>query len=185
MIMAKEIDDPLRDERLRQLLAELEGSSQGPSRHDDSKRERSNHPAAFLRWFLCSLFFLGLGFWAGSYHQKLRFSLQQPSERQLLAIQGWRHDGSGVFYRWCPGLCHAPRLYGGGLIQVFEVKCVDRPCGDLSMVFSVFNSKGEVVDRVVLADKGLQGETRRFFVESRKPDAASVELSEFSSRARV
>jgi hypothetical protein len=37
----------------------------------------------------------------------------------------------------------------------------------------------------VFNEAGLQGETRRFLIESQKPEAASMELSEFSARAKV
>ncbi|WP_398331437.1 hypothetical protein [Vulcanococcus sp.] len=104
---------------------------------------------------------------------------------QLLSAQGWRHDGTGVFYRWCQESCHAPQLYGGGVIKAFDVKCVDRPCGDITMRFDVLNAKGEVIDQLVFNEAGLQGETRRFLIESQKPEAASMELSEFSARAKV
>jgi hypothetical protein len=104
---------------------------------------------------------------------------------QLLSAQGWRHDGTGVFYRWCQESCHAPQLYGGGVIKAFDVKCVDRPCGDIRMRFDVLNAKGEVIDQLVFNEVGLQGETRRFLIESQKLEAASLELSEFSARAKV
>lgn len=183
--MTNESDSLLRNKRLRQLLAEVEGSSQPTIRPESADRKQSTLPAVFLLWSLFGLLCLGSGFWIGSYNEKLRLSLQPPSETQLLTIQGWRKDGTGVFYRWCSDHCHAPRLYGGGVIQVFEVKCVDRPCGDLSMVFNVLNNNGQVIDSISLKDKGLQGETRRFLVESTLPAAVSLELSEFSARARV
>ncbi len=104
---------------------------------------------------------------------------------QLLSAQGWRHDGTGVFYRWCQESCHEPQLYGGGVIKAFDVKCVDRPCGDITMRFDVLNVKGELIDQLAFKEAGLQGETRRFLIESQKPEAASLELSEFSARAKV
>jgi hypothetical protein len=42
-----------------------------------------------------------------------------------------------------------------------------------------------VIDQLVFNEAGLQGETRRFLIESQKPEAASMELSEFSARAKV
>ena len=171
--------------RLHELVAEVEGSSNVKMKNTSVDQEASNLLAALLRCSVFSLFCLGVGIWLGSYSTKLHLSLQQPSEPQALNTQGWREDGTGVFYRWCKESCNTPRLYGGGVIQVFEVKCVDRPCGDIFMRFNVLNPKGEIVDQLLLKEEGLQGETRRFFVESQNPDAASLELSEFTSRARV
>ncbi|MFM7312981.1 MAG: hypothetical protein ACKO0M_07415 [Cyanobium sp.] len=53
------------------------------------------------------------------------------------------------------------------------------------MSFNVLYSKGEVVDKLMMHEKGLQGETRRFFVESQSVEAVSLELSAFSARARI
>jgi hypothetical protein len=53
------------------------------------------------------------------------------------------------------------------------------------MRFNVLNAKGEVLDLITLQKDGLQGETRRFLIESQHPDAASLELSDFSARAKV
>jgi hypothetical protein len=143
-------------------------------------------PGSGLVRFACfGLLCLGLGFWAGAEHARLRWSGRQPSEREVLVAQGWRQDGTGVFYRWCQESCHVPRLYGGGVIKAFDVKCVDRPCGDIQMAFNVLDAKGAVIDQLTLSERGLRGETRRFLVESQRSEAASVELREFSARARV
>ncbi|MCT0224297.1 hypothetical protein [Synechococcus sp. CS-1328] len=139
----------------------------------------------FIRWAVFGFLCLGLGFWAGAQNAQLRWALRQPSDKQLLTSQGWRQDGTGVFYRWCLEQCHAPQMYGGGVLKVFEVKCVDRPCGDILMRFNVLNSKREMIDQIVLNEKGLHGETRRFMIEAQNPDAASLELAEFSARAKV
>jgi hypothetical protein len=183
--MTKESDNNLQNMRLRQLIAEVEGPPKSTRKADFTEREASNLLAAFLRWSIFGVLCLVAGYWAGNYNAKLLLSLRQPSEIQILNTQGWKQDGTGVFYRWCKEKCHTPRLYGGGVVQLFEVKCVDRPCGDIFMRFNVLNSKGEVVDQVLFKEKGLQGETRRFLVESQNSDATSLELSEFSARARV
>jgi hypothetical protein len=165
--------DPATSLRLQQLVAEVDGS-------------RPAAPASGLVRFACfGLLCLGLGFWAGAEHARLRWSGRQPSEREVLAAQGWRQDGTGVFYRWCNEPCHVPRLYGGGVIKAFDVKCVDRPCGDIQMAFNVLDAKGAVLDQLTLSERGVRGETRRFLVESQRPEAASLELREFSARARV
>ena len=185
--MTRDNDDQLHSKRLQRLMAEVEGS--GPARAKSSVNHADREAASLLllliRWTVFGFLCLGLGFWVGAQNAELRWASRQPSEKQLLTAQGWRNDGSGIFYRWCQDACHAPRLYGGGVIKAFEVKCVDRPCGDISMQFNVLNSKGEVIDQIHLKENGLQGETRRFFVESDRPEASSLELADFLARAKV
>lgn len=54
------------------------------------------------------------------------------------------------------------------------------------MRFNVLNAKGQPIDEpIVLNEKGLQGEHRRFIIESQNPEAVSFELSDFKARARV
>lgn len=174
-------------QKLHQLMAEIDGASPPNPRGSSSKAEDHVEQllSGFLRWSCFGLLCLGLGFWVGSENARLRWSLRQPSDMQLLSVQGWRHDGTGVFYRWCQESCHAPRVYGGGVIKAFDVKCVERPCGDILMRFHVMNAKGEVIDQLAFKEAGLQGETRRFLIESQNPDAASLVLSEFNARAKV
>lgn len=183
--MKEENDQHLHSQRLQQLMAEVEGSHKVIGKSRSAQNKSDDLLAVFLRWSAFGIICLGAGFWTGSYNAVIRFSLQRPSETQLLNAQAWRNDGTGVFYRWCQGDCHSPKLYGGGVIQVFEVKCVNRPCGDIFMTFNVLNAKGEIIDMISLKEKGVQGETRRFFIESQNADAASLELNEFSARARV
>jgi hypothetical protein len=102
----------------------------------------------------------------------------------IAAEQGWRAEGSGVFYRWCREECHAPRLYGGGVSQVFEVHCANRPCGEIIMRFNVLNRQSQPIGKILLEENGLQGEFRRFIIESQDPEAVSIELSEFKALAR-
>lgn len=187
MIVTKKADDRSRNQRLQDLMAEVEG----PALAKEAPRAQAADPqgekilSRLIRWagfgFLC----LALGFWTGVQNAQLRWALQQPSEKQLLAAQGWRPEGTGVFYRWCMEQCHTPQIFGGGVLKAFEVKCVDRPCGDIQMRFDVLNAKGAVIDQIVLNERGLQGETRRFLVESQHPDAAALELAAFSARAKV
>lgn len=183
--MEKKNDDNLQSRRLHQLMAEVEGPAKSKRKPDSADTQTSRSLASFLRWSIFGLFCLGSGFWAGSFNAELRLSLGQPSEAQSLSSQGWRKDGTGIFYRWCLDNCHVPRLFGGGVLQVFEVKCVDRPCGDIHMEFNVLSAEGKVVDQISLREKGMQGETRRFYIESQQPDASSLELSQFSARAKV
>ena len=129
---------------------------------------------------------LGLGFWVGQSTARIAQSQSSLSRDQVIAAeQGWRAEGSGVFYRWCREECHAPRLYGGGVSQVFEVHCADRPCGEILMRFNVLNAKGQFLHKIDLSESGLQGELRRFIVESQHQAAVSIELSEFNARARI
>jgi hypothetical protein len=187
MSMTKENDDPWHSKRLQQLMAEVDGSGIARKRTgvNVADRQAASLLLLLIRWTVFGLLCLGLGFWVGAQNAELRWASRQPSEKQMLTAQGWRNDGSGVFYRWCQDACHAPRMYGGGVIKAFEVKCIDRPCGDISMQFNVLNSKGQVIDQIHLKENGLQGETRRFFVESGRLDASSFELAEFLARAKV
>ena len=178
-------DKNLPGKRLQQLMAEVEDSLKVTGKSRSAQNKSDDVLAVFLRWSAFGIVCLGAGFWTGSYNACIRYSLQRPSETQLLNAEAWRNDGTGVFYRWCERDCHSPKLYGGGVIQVFEVKCVNRPCGDILMIFNVLNAKGEILDKISYREKGMQGETRRFMVESQNVDAASLELSEFSARARV
>ena len=186
--MASDRDKSSPTERLQQLMAEVDGHgalgkvSSAAVAHE---AETARLLVVFTRWALFGFLCLGLGFWLGVESARLRWSSRQPSEPQLLAAQGWRHDGTGVFYRWCQEACHEPQIYGGGVIKAFEVKCVARPCGEILMRFNILNAKGEVVNLLTLQKEGLQGETRRFLIESQHPDAASLELSDFSARAKV
>lgn len=178
----------LPSERLQQLIAEVDShgaTAQESAAAATQELEAARLLSVFTRWALFGLLCFGVGFWFGGESARVRWSSRQPSEQQLLSAQGWRHDGTGVFYRWCQEACHEPQLYGGGVIKAFEVKCVTRPCGEILMRFNVLNAKGEVLDLITLQKDGLQSETRRFLIESQHPDAASLELSDFSARAKV
>jgi len=203
------------DSRLEELVREVEGARgstspaprQGstaaaaagapPSREGSPDRftSRPVRPAgsggarwlpAFLVLLLCNLLSGGLGYWMGL-RQALQAGTPSPvTPAEQLLRQGWKHDGSGVFYRWCSKDCHAPRLYGGGLIREFQVRCLERPCGDLSMQFQVLNARGEPLETLKPEYKDVrQGEERRFYVESENPQAASFQLIAFVARARV
>jgi hypothetical protein len=203
------------DSRLEELVREVEGARgstsppprQGsspaaaagasPSREGSPDRftSRPGRPAgsggarwlpAFLVLLLCNLLSGGLGYWMGL-RQALQAGTPSPvTPAEQLLRQGWKHDGSGVFYRGCSQDCHAPRLYGGGLIREFQVRCLERPCGDLSMQFQVLNARGEPLETLKPEYKDVrQGEERRIYVESENPQAASFQLIAFVARARV
>jgi len=75
-----------------------------------------------------------------------------------------------VFYRCCPRDCHALRLYGGGLIREFQVRCLERACGVLSMQFELLNVRGDSLETLKLHENDVhQGEDRRFDGRARTP----------------
>jgi hypothetical protein len=185
--MAKNTEQSVKN-RLHQLIVEMDGSGKnvGDVKSSENGDEVARLLAMFLRWSFFGLLCLGVGFWVGRFNARMGDALNPPPKNQLASIhEGWRTDGTGVFYRWCRGACHAPRLYGGGVIQVFEVHCADRPCGDLLMRFNVLNASSQAIDQMLLREKGVQGELRRFLIETQNPDAASIELSDFVARARI
>ncbi|MCP9919697.1 hypothetical protein KBZ12_09410 [Cyanobium sp. Cruz CV13-4-11] len=133
-----------------------------------------------------------LGFGAGWMAAGLRASLaeKQPAggrgeSRQDLLADGWVESDQGVFTRRCQGICRKPRLYGGGIIDVMEVACLERPCGDIQATFAVLDGQGQEVDKVVEDRIGRQGERLQLVIESQKPQAKSFALQSFTARARV
>jgi hypothetical protein len=174
--------------RLHQLIAEVDGSSKvmDANSYTQENNETTHLLSMFFRWSLFGLLCLGVGYGVGQYNANIYNSLNQSYKNPApFNHDGWRTDGTGIFYRWCRDSCHAPRLYGGGVIQVFEVHCSDRPCGDMAMGFNVLNAQGQTVDKIILREKGMQGELRRFLIETQNSDAATLELSDFQARARV
>ncbi len=185
--MENKTEQPV-DAKMRQLIAEVNssGKSVGSATSSGNGDDATHLFSILFRWSFFGLLCLGLGFWVGRTNALITYALNSPSGNQSSSLhEGWRTDGTGVFYRWCSGSCNAPRLYGGGVIQVFEVHCADRPCGDLAMHFNVLNAEGQTIDKIFLREKGLQGELRRFMIESQISDATSIELSEFYASARV
>ena len=133
-----------------------------------------------------------LGFGAGWMAAGLRASLaEKPAaggrgeSRQDLLADGWVESDQGVFTRRCQGICRKPRLYGGGIIDVMEVACLERPCGDIQAKFDVLDGQGKVLDTVTLDRPGRQGERLQLLIESPKPEAKSFVLQSFTSSARV
>ena len=133
-----------------------------------------------------------VGFGAGWMAAGLRASLaEKPAgggrgeSRQDLLADGWVESDQGVFTRRCQGICRKPRLYGGGIIDVMEVACLERPCGDIQTKFDVLDGQGKVLDTVTLDRPGRQGERLQLVIESPKPEAKSFVLQSFTSRARV
>jgi hypothetical protein len=133
-----------------------------------------------------------LGFGAGWMAAGLRASLAEKppaggrgESRQDLLADGWVESDQGVFTRRCQGICRKPRLYGGGIIDVMEVACLERPCGDIQATFAVLDGQGQEVDKVVENRPGRQGERLQLVIESQKPQAKSFALQSFAARARV
>lgn len=175
-------------ERLDQMAREMErAAAPAPSRRPSSRGVSRRPAVALLVFSLLGLIGGGTaGFSVGRELALQAWSRRQPSESQQRLRQGWKHDGTGVFYRWCARECHAPRLVGGGISEVFEVACVERPCGTLSVRLEVMNARGEVIDRHQIAESGLlRGEVRRFLVESERSDASGFQMREFSARTRL
>jgi hypothetical protein len=141
---------------------------------------------------LLALVLVAAGFGAGWMAAGLRASLtDKPAaggrgeSRQDLLADGWVEADQGVFTRRCQGICRKPRLYGGGLIDVMEVACLERPCGDIQAKFDVVDGLGKVLDTVTIDRPGRQGERLQLVIESQKPEAKSFVLQSFTSRARV
>jgi hypothetical protein len=144
----------------------------------------------FQRLLMVALVLLGFG--AGWLAAGLRASLAEKppaggrgESRQDLLADGWVESDQGVFTRRCQGICRKPRLYGGGIIDVMEVACLERPCGDIQVKFDVVDGLGKVLDTVTLDRPGRQGERLQLVIESQKPEAKSFVLQSFTSRARV
>ncbi|MBW4531223.1 MAG: hypothetical protein KME02_11125 [Aphanothece saxicola GSE-SYN-MK-01-06B] len=133
-----------------------------------------------------------LGFGAGWLAAGLRASLaEKPAAggrgetRQDLLADGWVESDQGVFTRRCQGICRRPRLYGGGIVDVMEVACLERPCGQIEATFAVLDDQGREVDKVVETKTGRQGERLQLVIESQKPQSRSFALVDFRAKARV
>lgn len=152
----------------------------------------SGSPRFPLAQRLLALALVLLGFGAGWLAAGLRASLtEKPAAggrgetRQDLIADGWQEADQGVFTRRCQGICRKPRLYGGGLIDVMEVACLERPCGNIQAKFDVVDGLGQVLDTVTIDRPGRQGERLQLLIESDKPQARSFVLQSFTARARV
>lgn len=144
----------------------------------------------FQRLLMLALVLLGFG--AGWLAASLRASLaEKPAgggrgeSRQDLLADGWVESDQGVFTRRCQGICRKPRLYGGGIIDVMEVACLERPCGDIQVTFAVLDGQGREIGRVVDNKNGRQGERLQLVIESPKPEARGFALVDFRAKARM
>ena len=141
---------------------------------------------------LLALLILAMGFGAGWMVASSRASLAgggapkgSGESRADLLADGWSESDQGVFTRRCRGNCRRPMVYGGGIADVMEVSCLERPCGEISVVFDVLDARGQAIDRLTLRRPGLQGERLQFLLESDKQGARRFALREFSARAKV
>lgn len=149
-------------------------------------------PSPPVRQRLLGLALVLLSFGAGWMAAGLRSSLAEKQgaggrgeSRQDLLADGWVESDQGVFTRRCQGICRKPRLYGGGIIDVMEVACLERPCGQIQVTFAVLDGQGQEIDKVVETRNGRQGERLQLVIESQQPQARSFALQSFTARARV
>ena len=76
-------------------------------------------------------------------------------------------------------------LYGGGVADVMEVNCLDRPCGEIRAEFGVVDGRGQVIDQIKERRPGRQGERLQLVLESQLPEARRFVLQSFSAKARL
>jgi hypothetical protein len=175
----------------------MEGPAPSPSGNGGGKaRERPALPAAaeegFSRRLLSALLLMAMGFGAGWGTAALTFPRAQAQKendgretRGELLAAGWSEADQGIFTRRCQGNCRMPRLYGGGVVDVMEVSCLERPCGEIRAVFDVLDGQGQLVHQLPLVRTGRQGERLQMVLESERPEARRFVLREFRARARV
>ena len=77
------------------------------------------------------------------------------------------------------------RIHGGGVADVMEVNCLERPCGDIRAAFDVVDGRGQVIDQIEETRKGRQGERLQIVLESQHSQAHYIELQSFSAKARL
>ena len=135
---------------------------------------------------------MALGFGAGWSGAALRPQSQgapvmKPGKetRQDLFAAGWQESDQGVFTRRCQDHCRRPVLYGGGVADVMEVNCLERPCGEIRADFAVVDGRGQVIDQITESRPGRQGERLQLVLESQLPEAQRFVLQSFSAKARL
>jgi hypothetical protein len=180
------------------LIAELEGKAPAPSEPPQGKppgrQSRPTAPASpdFGGRLLLGVVLLAIGFVAGWTVAGLRQQLSgavaaKPGRetRQTLLAAGWQEADQGVFTRRCQDNCRQPVLYGGGIADVMEVNCLERPCGDIRVAFDIVDGRGQVIDRIEEISKGRQGERLQIVLESQNSEARRFVLQSFSAKARL
>lgn len=180
------------------LIAELEGSApgakgprQGKPPGGQTRLPDAAYPSFGYRWLL-AVALLALGFGGGWIAAGLRppanasgaTKLAKETRQDLLAA-GWQESDQGVFTRRCQDNCRRPVLYGGGVADVMEVNCLERPCGKIQAKFDVVDGHGQVIGQIMKGRDGLQGERLQIVIESPLPDARRFVLQSFSAKARL
>jgi len=180
------------------LIAEMEGPAHAaggaPQRKPPGGQARLPVPASSGvggRW-LPAVALLALGFGVGWSAAGLRPSVDgaaatNPGKetRQDLLAAGWQESDQGVFTRLCQDNCRRPVLYGGGVAEVMEVNCLDRPCGEIRVQFGVVDERGQVIDQIMERRPGRQGERLQFVLETQLPEARRLVPQSFSAKARI
>ena len=165
------------------LIDEMEEPASTAGRPPQRKPQSGWIPAAAL---------LALGFGLGWLASNLRPPHQAAAPtnpgletREDLVSGGWQESDQGVYTRRCQDNCRRPALYGGGVADVMEVNCLERPCGDIQAVFAVVDGRGQIVDHETESRPGRQGERLQLVLESRHPEARRFVLQSFSAKARI
>jgi hypothetical protein len=180
------------------LIAELEGKAPAPGSaplgKPPGRQQRlpaQASPGSRGR-LLLAVVFLATGFFAGWCAAGLRppasgaaTAKSGRETRQVLLAAGWQEADQGVFTRRCQDNCRRPVIYGGGLADVMEVNCLERPCGDIRVAFDVVDGRGQVIDRIAQRSKGRQGERLQIVLESQNSEARRFVLQTFSAKARL
>ena len=188
----------MKQKTVDDLIAELEGKVPAPSKStQDRPPGRQTRPTALASkgyggWLMLAFVFLAIGFVAGLTVAGLRQQIfgtvaAKPGRetRQTLLAAGWQEADQGVFTRRCQDNCRKPVLYGGGVADVLEVNCLERPCGEIRVAFNVVDGRGQVIDRIEEIMKGRQGERLQVVLESQNSEAHSLVLQSFSAKAKL
>jgi hypothetical protein len=180
------------------LIAELEGAAPaagGPRQGKPPVGQTSLPAAAYSsfrgRWLL-AVALLALGFGGGWITAGLRppedvssATKTAKETRQDLLADGWQESDQGVFTRRCQDNCRKPVFYGGGVADVMEVNCLERPCGEIRAEFGVVDGRGQVIGQIMGRRPGRQGERLQIVLESQLPEARRFVLQSFSAKARL
>ena len=174
------------EKTVEDLIAELDR----PARSAAGPPQRKP-PGVAGRWLL-AIALLALGFVGGWIVASLRplahgaaATTPGKESRQDLLAAGWQESDQGVFTRRCQDNCRRPLLYGGGVADVMEVNCLDRPCGEIRAEFVVLDGRGQVIDQIMERRPGRQGERLQLVLESDLPEAQRFVLQSFSAKARL
>ena len=187
-----------KEKTVDDLIAELDSQSSGggvrqqPYSLTGQARSPGGSKSGFGGRLLLALTILTLGFGIGWICASLRPKSSGDAvvnsgreTRQNLLADGWQETDQGVFTRRCQDNCRRPVLYGGGVADVMEVNCLERPCGDIRADFAVLDARGQVIDQIKEERPGRQGERLQIVLESQLPDAHRFVLKSFNAKARL